>query len=368
MFKMISTLSLMCSLAVYAEKVPVYLGTGTQEGIFLAQLDSETGELSGLKNAVKTASPVSLAISKNKKFIFAVGRQKGVKEGFVSSFARSADGSLKLINAQGSVGSGACHLSLDKSSGCLFVANYGSGCVNSFKVDKAGVISKVVSHHQHEGASVNLERQKGPHAHSIYSSPDNKFVYSADLGIDKVMIYKLNAETAELTKAGEAKTPAGGGARHMVFSKNGDTLYVLNELSLTVSKFSRDAMTGGLKLEKTSTVVDVFTADINGPRTCSEIQLSADGKYLYAATRDLDDKGLDKISVLGSADLALFQEHQTDAKIPRHFGISPSGKWMLVAGQNVHKIIVHALDPQTGKLKKTNHGTELTKPMWILFP
>jgi len=222
-------LSAVCAFSLNAAEVPVYFGSGSNEGISYALLDSETGALSGLKIAVETSSPGSLTFSKKSDLLFAVGREKGVKEGFVASFTSHADGSLKLINSESSMGAGPCHITLDKGSNFLFVANYSSGSIASFQVDKDGVISKAVSVAQHEGSSVNERRQRGPHAHSVYASPDNKFVYSADLGIDKVMIYKLNATTGALVPSGSADVPAGSGPRHMAFSPSGDVLKRVTE-------------------------------------------------------------------------------------------------------------------------------------------
>jgi 6-phosphogluconolactonase len=231
-------------------------------------------------------------------------------------------------------------------------------------VNETGKISPAVSHHQHEGSSVHPQRQTKPHAHSIYCSPDNQFVYSANLGIDKVMIYKLDSKSGKLTPTGAAKVPAGGGPRHMAFSENGKMLYVLNELTLTVSRFARDEKSGALKLDSTKPVMKEMAEGMSG----SEIQVSTDGKFLYIACRDLDHKKRDVISVLSVADLRIIQEHPTGVWIPRHFGISPSGKWMLIAGQRDNKVVVHALDPITGMLEKTPHSVKLDKPMWILFP
>jgi 6-phosphogluconolactonase len=181
------------------------------------------------------------------------------------------------------------------------------------------------------------------------------------------MIYKLDGVSGKLTPSeagGSAKVPAGSGARHMVFSEDGDKLYVLNELSITVSRFARDAESGALELETTVPVM----ADAGEGMSCSEIQLSVDGKFLYAACRDTENKKRDVISVLSVADLSIIQEQPVGAWIPRHFGISPSGKWMLIAGMRDNKVLVHARDPLTGKLTKTPHSLELETPMWILFP
>jgi len=164
--------------------------------------------------------------------------------------------------------------------------------------------------------------QRRPHAHSILSSPDGKFVYAADLGRDKVEIYQLDVSSGKLTPVGNADVPAGSGPRHMAFSHNGERLYVLNELTLTVSKYARDVESGGLQLEETVAVM-----------------------ALYAGVRDLKNQGRDLVSVMSldaEGDMKLVQEHASGTWIPRHLEISPSGKWVLVAGQKGNKLVVHA--------------------------
>ena len=150
----------------------------------------------------------------------------------------------------------------------------------------------------------------------------------------------------------------------MAFSADGGKLYVLNELTLTVSRFARDAESGGLTLEVTKPVMAEEVENM----TCSEIKLSGDGKFLYTANRDLAGEKRDSISVLQADDLSILQEQPAGVWIPRHFNISPSGKWFLVAGQKSDKVVVHARDPETGKLSATKHGADVKQPMWILFP
>lgn len=348
---------------VIASKIPIYIGSGSEEGVARVLLDSKTGELSGLMSAAKVSAPGSLVMSADRRFVYATSRVKGEKNGFVVSFLRLSDGRLKELNKQSSMGGGACHVSLDRSSKYLFVANYSSGSVASYGVSSTGELSGALSVHQHEGSSVKPGRQAGPHAHSIYSSPDNAFVYVADLGIDKVMIYKLDGDKGTLTPSGSAVVPAGSGPRHMVFSSSGDALYVLNELTLTVSKFSRDKSTGNLNLVATKSVMK----DVGEGMSGSEIQLSSDGKFMYAACRDIKGDGRDVISVLNTEGMDIVQEHPAGAWIPRHFCISPSGKWLVVAGLKDNKVVVHSRDVTTGKLAKAGNDLKLKKPMWVLF-
>ncbi len=149
------------------------------------------------------------------------------------------------------MGAGPCQISLDKDSSNLFVASYSGGSVTSYSLrneDKPETISPPVSHDQHVGSSVHPKRQNKPYAHSIYTSADNKFVCSADLGMVQVIVYELDVEAGSLTPAGSVKTLAGGGARHMDFSPTGDKIFVFNELTISVSQFARDVETGALKL------------------------------------------------------------------------------------------------------------------------
>ncbi len=350
-------------MPVIASKIPLYVGSGSDVGIAKVLLDAKTGEFSGLVNAAKVSSPSSLVMSADGKYVYAACRVKGEKDGVVVSFSRQGDGGLKELNRQSSMGGGACHVSMDRGSRYLFVANYSSGSVASYGVGPSGVLSGALSVHQHEGRSVKSGRQDGPHAHSIYSSPDNAFVYVADLGIDKVMIYKLDGVNGTLTAAGSAAVPGGSGPRHMVFSGSGDVLYVLNEFTLTISKFNRNKDTGSLDLVATKSVMK----DVGEGMSGSEIQLSSDGKYLYAACRDIRGDGRDVISVLTADGMELIQEHPAGAWIPRHFCISPGGKWLVVAGLKDNKLVVHSRNETTGKLAKAGKDLELKKPMWVLF-
>ncbi len=355
---------LLLAVSLRAEKIPVYVGSGSEHGISTIFLDSESGALSGKSIAIKSFAPGALALSKDKKYVFSVGKDQGEKLGFVASFSRLADGRLKLVSKQSSMGEVPCHLSLDAESENLFVANYNSGSVASYKIDADGNISKPVSHHLHEGSSVHPERQTRAFAHSIYSTSDRKFVYAADLGTDKVMVYTLDAASGKLTPSSEANVPPGSGPRHMVFSNDETKVYVLNEISLSISRFGRDQQSGKLTLEITKPVMEKMGEEM----TCSEIKLSKDGKFLYAAVRDIANKQRDVISILKVEDLSIIQEQATGAWVPRHFSISPCGKWMIIAGMRDNKVVVHALDPSTGKLTLTPHNVEMELPMWILFP
>jgi 6-phosphogluconolactonase len=221
--------------------------------------------------------------------------------------------------------------------------------VTSFPV-KSGVIAAAASTMKHDGKGTH-ERQDKPHAHSIYAGPKNDFVYAPDLGIDQVMIYGFDA-AGKLTKSGSATVPAGSGPRHMRFGKDGSFAYVLNELTLTISVFSASASGGGLVMLETVSVLPEG-ANSDG-MTCSEILVSSDGKFVYAAIRDLNDAtAQDSLTVMAvEADGGVKHVETTLAKvrIPRHINLSVSGDWLLVAGQKEGKVASHKVDKASGKL------------------
>lgn len=316
----------------------------------------------------KLDKPGALALSEDKKSLFSIGRvadENGkTHHGGLFSLRVEKDFSLTAISSSTWEAPSACFVYAHKNGKNCFVANYANGSVSSFKVDSEGRLSPPVSTIRHQGSSVHEQRQKRPHAHSIYTSPDGVFVYAADLGIDQVICYQLDQTSAELKQVSEAKVPAGSGPRHMTFNQDGSILYVLNELSLNISSFSRNAEDGSLRIITTKPA----TISMDGRFSCSEIRISDDNKYLYVAKRDLDKEGRDLICVLDPDSLELIQEHPAGGSIPRHFNISPSGKWLVVAAQKSHQVIVHKRDQLTGKLSATEFKSTVQTPSWILFP
>jgi len=356
--------------SAYAAEIPVYLGSSSDAGVSLTTIDTEKGTLSAIKPIVKCNSPTFLTRTANSNYWFATARMaddKGkMRLGAVSSFKMADDGSLKLLSTRSTGGRGACHVSLDRKGTVLLAANYGSGNVASFKVKADGSLSEIVSLIEHEGSSIHPKRQKGPHAHSIYASPDNKFVYSADLGCDKVFIYSLNEKSGKLHAMGNAATPSGGGPRHMTFSHDGSRLYVLNELTMSVTAYKRNKKNGSLTRGQTLPVLKKAQTEM----TCSEIRISDDGRFLYTANRDLKGDTRDSLSVLSidaKGKLALVQTSPANVWVPRHFDITKDGKWLVVAGQKSNTVALHKVDPKTGKITPTTSTIEAPAPMWIGF-
>lgn len=345
-----------------AEATLVYVGTGA-DGIYTLQLDEKTGALSNRQHVVKGQGMGFQEVNKEGSLIFST-YQTG-KKGAVAAYAID-DGKLTEVAVQTYDGGGLCHVSIDAEEKILFGADYGGGKVVSFPIE-GGKIGKVASLIQHEGSSVNEQRQKGPHAHSIYAGPDNKFAYAPDLGIDLVKFYSFD-EKGNLTDKGGFKLTPGAGPRHMKFGKDGSKAYVLNELSLTVTTFARDKTSGKLTAEKT---ISVFPEGVSGDQmSCSEIRVSQDGKFIYTANRDLTKEGRDSVSLLAvGADGSLTHVETTPAGvwIPRNINLSPSGDWLLVAGQNSNEVTSHRIDRKTGKLTFSGKSAEVPKAMCINF-
>jgi 6-phosphogluconolactonase len=350
-----------------AEAIKVYVGTqgqGASKGIYLSLLDTETGALSEPKLAAEIGGPGFLAVHPGGKYLYSTARVDG---NAVAAFRIKPDGMLDAINTQPSEGSGPCHVSVDATGRCLLVANYGSGSVAACGIDEDGSLVKSESAHQHKGSSANEGRQEGPHAHSIYAGPDNKFAYAPDLGIDKVMIYKLDSETATLTEAGFAKLPPGAGPRHMKFGKDGKQAYVLNELQLTVAVFDRDAETGLLAEKQIASCLD--EGDDPEGMTCSEVRVHPSGKFLYTANRDTGGKGRDSLSVfavLANGTLRLIQNVPAKVEIPRNIGVDPTGKWLLVAGQQSGNVPVFRIG-EDGKLSFNGNEVKVANAMCVEF-
>jgi 6-phosphogluconolactonase len=307
--------------------------------------------------ALEISNPGFIVIHPNKKFIYTTtSGMSDSKNGGVAALKINDDGTLTFINKQSSEGINPCHVNIDTTGKCLMTVNYSSGSVASYKINKDGSLSKAVSIHQHNGAVPNSSRQKEPHPHSIIPAPVDNFAYVPDLGLDKIMIYKIKPEQATLTEDGFTKIPGDNmGPRHMKWDKSGKYMYVLNELKPIITVFKTGKESGTLEyITDLSTLpADMDTKDMYG----SEIRIHPNGKFVYAAMRDTGDKKRDLIAVFNTLENDnpgnLIEMPSAEVSVPRNFNIDPSGKWMLVAGMNSHDIAIFSIDEKTGKLTFT---------------
>ncbi len=351
-------------------KLWVYVGTYTKgtasQGIYLLQLDLARGELTSLGLAAEAVNPSFVAIHPRRHWLYAVGELAagaGKKEGGVSAYAiEPRSGKLTLLDRQSSGGVGPCHVLVDRSGQCVLAANYGSGGAACLPIGDDGRLRAATSIIQHTGSSINPERQAGPHAHSSTLDPANRFAFVCDLGLDKIMVYRLDAARGLLTPNDPpfASVAPGSGPRHFAFHPNGHFAYVINEMAATVTAFQYDAAHGRLLAIQTITTLP---ADFHGSNTTAEIQIHPSGKFLYGSNRGHDsiamfaiDEPTGRLSPLGF--------ESTRGKTPRNFGIDPSGAFLLAANMATDNVVLFRIGAD-GHLAPAGQSVSVPAPVCV---
>jgi 6-phosphogluconolactonase len=351
-----------------------YIGTYTEKtkskGIYAFRFEDTSGKLSLIGVAAETPNPSFLALHPSGKYLYAVNETAefgGEKSGAVSAFSVDRKtGKLTLLNQVASRGAGPCHVSLDRTGHYVLVANYDSGTVAVFPVQGDGQLGKYTGFAKHTGHSVNKERQEGPHAHWIATSPDNQFLLAADLGIDRILVSKFHlrdgAFTPNKSNAG-VKLKEGAGPRHGAFSPTGKFFYVASELNSTVTVYSYNAKDGALhQLQAVSTL----PKDFSGENDVAEIAVHHSGRFLYVSNRGRDSLAVFSID-LRKGTLRPLADIATQGKTPRNFAIDPTGKFLLAANQESNTIVVFNIDPGTGGLTLTGQIVDVPSPVCIAF-
>ena len=291
-----------------------------------------------------------------------------VDDGTVSAYAIDPAGKLTLINRESSKGAGPCHLVLDRSGRNLLVSNYGSGSVAVIPVTADGRLGPASDVEQHAGKSVDPQRQTGPLAHCVTLDPANRFAFACDLGLDKVMVYRFDAQEGR----GGTLTPhdppfvslkPGAGPRDMAFRPDGKFAYVLNELNSTITAFAYDADAGALKEIETVTTLPGY---YDGPNTGAEVAVHPSGKFLYASNRGNESVVLFTIDT-DSGKLTWVEEQTPGGKPPRHFGIEPSAKHMAIANQDSGTVLASRIDKENGRLKPSGVFAKVASPACAVF-
>lgn len=354
-----------------SQESPVYLGTytsGKSVGIYPARFNNATGALTILTPSQST-NPSFLTIDRSKHFLYAVNEVMdfaGQKSGAVSAFSIDPQThELRLLNQQASRGGAPCYVTVDRTNRFVLVANYMGGNASVFPLKKNGALGEATSFVQHQGTSVNKDRQEGPHAHSIVLDPSNKFAYVSDLGIDKIMIYRFDEKIGKLTPAAQpyAQLKAGSGPRHFTFHPRAPFAYVINEMGGSITAFAFNQRTGMLTEKQT---VPTLPSDFSGSNTTADIHFHPSGKFLYGSNRG--HNSIVAYAVNGNTgELALIGHQSTEGETPRNFAIDPMGKFLLVANQDSDSIITLRIDESTGKLSPTGLKAEVPKPVCIKF-
>ena len=366
------------TVAVNDNKPMVYVGTytgGKSKGIYLFTLEKQGNEVSPnvtlvpLGLAAETPSPSFLELDATRHLLFAaneVDSFEGKPTGAVSAFAiDTGTGKLKLINQVSSKGTGPCHLCLDKTGRNVLVANYNSGSVAVIPVGPDGHLSEASDFIQHTGKSVNRQRQEGPHAHCVAMDPANKFVFVCDLGLDKVLTYRFDAEHGKLIPAEPpfASLKPGAGPRHLVFRPDGKYAYVINELNSTITAFAYNPTSGALTEVQT---VSSLPKQFNGHNSGAEIAVHPGGRFLYASNRGNDSVVFFAIDQ-DKGTLTWVGAQSTGGKTPRHFAIEPSGNHLVIANQDSGSILLCRIDLASGSLNPSSELVECPSPVCAVF-
>lgn len=350
--------------------VPVFIGTNTggkstSKGIYLADFDAATGKLTEPKLAAEYQNPGFLALHPTKPILYASGQpNKPFADGFnsVAAFAIGADQALKFLGEASTCGKGACHVAVDATGRTVAVANYGDGSFATIKLGDDGVPGEIATAIRSTGSGPNKPRQDGPHAHGVYFDKANRHLFMPDLGLDQVFVYPFDAATSKLGEPlPSLATAPGAGPRHMAFSADEQNAYVINELDNTVLATSY----AGGKFTSLGTV-PTLPKDFSEKSTTAEIEVHPNGKFVYGSNRGHNSIVVYRRDPQNGA-LTFLQHAPCGGRIPRHFKIDPSGKWLLCAHQESNTISVLPLDPATGLLGEPGGTVASPAPICLLF-
>jgi len=341
-------------IGTYTEHMPHV--DGRAEGILSCSYEGTTIGPARLLAPVR--NPSYLALSEDGRHLYAVSETETFEDkpgGGVSSFARDlATGELSFLNSKPSGGSAPCYLDLEPAGRFLLVANYLSGSVAVFELEGDGSLGPMTGHVQHEGASVHPERQAGPHAHMVAFDPHNGEVMVADLGLDSVIVYRLGLDGALVEQPHRRieMTP-GAGPRHMAFHPDGHRLFVVNELDNTLVALRRD----GERFVATATA-STLPAGFSAHSQAAAVRLSPSGNCVLVSNRGAQSDSIALFRFDGSdGSLELVQVQPTSGREPRELVFDPDGRFVVVANQDTHSLVVFEFDEEAWRLDQVATAT-----------
>ena len=362
---------MLTTATVSAENIDVWIGTSRNKmskGIYHCNFNTANGKLGQPELAAEISGPGFLTFNPSRTHLYAVGALNGAA--CVAAYKIETNGrksQLKFLNSVPIGDGGAAHVSIERSGNTLLTAQYGGGSVGVFSLKPDGSIEQRTQLVEHKGGSkVVGRRQDSPHPHWTGYSPDFKFAFVPDLGLDQVVIYKLDADRSKLESHGVANVPPGGGPRHMKFHTSGKWAYVLNELSLSVTVFDYDADQGTMNAKQTIPTVPQSELAKEQFKSCSEIRVHPSGKFVYAANR-----GHDTITVFqvdeSDGTLKFIERENVRGATPRNFNLDPTGSWLLAAGQDSHTLASFVVNQDTGELTYNRSIVNVPAPICVLF-
>jgi 6-phosphogluconolactonase len=342
--------------------------TGEGGGIHAYRLLVDTGQLQFLQRTADAHQPFFVALSPDRKFLYATdapGKFGGTEPERVDAFRLMGDtGQLKLLNRQSALGTATCYVAVDATGKTVLAANYTSGSVVSFPVQADGSLGEAASNIQHQGSSINPDRQEAPHAHCFVISPNNRFAYSADLGLDQVLSYRLDASQGKISPGRQpfVRTIPGAGPRHLTFHPKGRHLYVINELASSVTMYDFDPETGFLIERQT---IPTLPKDFKGHNSCADVKITPDGGFLYGTNRGHHSIAAYRIGDNGRLDLLSIVPSLGDE--PQNLAITPGGELLLCANLSGNNVAVFRIDRDQGSLTPVGQPISIPSPSCILI-
>ncbi|SFE76813.1 6-phosphogluconolactonase [Paenibacillus algorifonticola] len=355
-------------MSVHNERVVVFVGSYAEaaaSGVYAYAFDEKEGKLSLLDEVSGLKNPTFLNVDIPSKRLYAIAEgvsAAGAKIGDAVAFAIDTDKTaLTELNRSEAITAPACHIQRDPSNRYLLLSSYHGGRISLVALTDNGEVGELLDIAQHTGVGQHPERQNQPHPHSIQFSPDGRFLFSPDLGIDRIMAYRIDDQAQKLVFHGETVLHAGAGPRHMAFHPNGKFAYVINEVDSTITAFRYDAEVGTLA---TLATVPTLPSDFDGENTCAEIAVSEDGKYVYGSNRGHDSFVVYAINETDGK-LTLAGHVPIEGEHPRHFAFVPGGRYVIAANRDTNNLAVFRVDASTGLPVYTGHSVTVSGPVYV---
>ncbi|QJD78031.1 lactonase family protein [Spirosoma rhododendri] len=350
----------------------MYVGTYSvrgSEGIYVFSFDRKTGTMTPVQSVKNDKNPSFLALHPSGRYVYSAdeGAENGpAKTGTVSAYSvDKSTGKLTFLNKQSSLGNSPCYVSIDKTGKNAFVANYGGGSMAVLPIQADGKLTASSDSVQDAGSGPNTQRQERPHVHSATISPDNQYVYIADLGTDRLSIVKPDVKTGKVTPASMpyVTVKPGSGPRHLAIHPSGRYAYLVEELTSSVAVFSRDSKTGALTMMQEG--VKSLPSNFTTTNYSADIHLDPSGRFLYMSNRGRNALAI--FAVGNDGKLTSIGEQATEGKIPRNFLIDPKGDFVFVANQDTDNITIFRRDAKTGLLTYTGKSVSVPAPVCVIM-
>ena len=355
-----TAITILVSMSTMAQnEIKLVVGTytrGTSKGIYSFNFNQQTGKATPL-DVLEIQNPSFLTISKDGRHIYSVSENGDKSEASVNAIAfNSKTGKMKLINSQLTYGEDPCYI--ETNGNLLLTANYTGGSMSVFRLNANGSICPLSQLFLGSTAPSDKQQQSTPHVHCTRFSPDGKYVLATNFSANQLLRYKFRDKNTLMADGVAGQLRKNSGCRHFIWSKDRRFVYVMSEISGAVSVFKNGI--GEMKR------IQDIQSDSVGGEGGADMHLSKDGRFLYASNR-LKADGISIFKVNTQTGLLTKVGYQLTGIHPRHFNITPNGKFLLCACRDSNTIQVYRIDPKTGLLTDTHQNIDVDKAVCIQF-